>query len=232
VISADWEVELKAFRGESIIFRIFYFSLMKRITFQKIEGARQMKRLKLIHILFIVPIISIFACATVPGMPGHVYEASSKVDNTREISMKPAWLCSSALDCNLKLALFKNSKMPEDKIVLIVVVRGAHNFSKGESLRFNADGQIFSFSSVDELTDIKTNPGYSDVSLGFYIPPSNWSSKRYIVSKNFIQKIINAKEVWARVDLSKTYVEGKFSVDTSTTARPAFREFYSRLEQL
>jgi hypothetical protein len=175
------------------------------------------------HVAFALVLFSFLGCAGVPGIPGNVREHVSKVDNTKELSMEPAWLPESAI----KLSLFKNTIMQPNEIVLTVVVTGARNFDKGENVRFNVDGKIYSFSSIDDMTDLRTSAGY--YGRGIYLSPSNWSSKRYVITKDFLATILNAKDVWVRVDLVKTYAEGEFSYDGPTCARPAFREFYERM---
>ena len=167
----------------------------------------------------------ISACVTgMPGMPGAISESKSQFDGTKQVSME--WLYSTYI----KLALFKNSKMNKDDIIMTAVVKGAHNFAKDASLHCNVDGEIISFNSVDSLTDINTSSGF--VGSGLYIPPSNWSSKDYVVGKEFINKIINANKVIVKIDLRKSYVEGVFSHDGPTTARPAFRKFLKKIETL
>jgi len=183
---------------------------------------------KIIQVMLTVSlIITILACASMPGMPGYIRESISKFDGSKQISMEPAWLYNSPI----KLALFKNTKMPDSTVMLIAVVTGAHNFARGKSLHLNIDGNIESYASIDDFTDIETTSGYYGSSIGVYIPGSNWSSKRYIVSKEVIYRLINAKDAWVKIDLSKEYVEGRFSSDAPTTARPAFREFYRRIAQ-
>ena len=139
--------------------------------------------------------------------------------------MEPAWLYNSPI----KLALFKNTNMPDSAVVLVAVVKGAHNFARGKNLHFNIDGEIVSFSSIDDFTDIETKSGF--ISSSAYIPPSNWSSKRYIITKDFIKLLNISNEVWVKINLSKEFVEGRFSSDAPTTVRPAFREFYKKIMQ-
>ena len=185
------------------------------------------KLLNGLTIIILILLANLVACVMGPTKPGYIHESVSNVDNTKEISIESAWL----FNCPIKLSLFKNSKMQSEEIYLTAVVKGAHNFGKRESLRFNVDGQVFGFISMDEITEINTTRGF--YGSGHYVPPSNWSSKRYIVTKQFIKRLIDAEEVWVQVILSKTYVEGEFSVDGSTMlARPAFRKFYSKLDQL
>ena len=117
--------------------------------------------------------------------------------------------------------------MAENEVVMIAVVKGAHNLAGGESLHFNLDGQFFSMASVDSLTDFETTPGHA--SSVAYIPPSNWSSKRYLVDMDFIEQLVNAERAIVKIDLTKEYVEGVFSTDAPSTARPAFRKFLDKV---
>ena len=178
---------------------------------------------KIHTILKLLILLSIISCASMPGMPGSISESKSEFDGSRQISMEPAWLYNSSI----KLALFKNTKMGKNDIILTAVVKGAYNFSDGESLHFNIDGDIVSFRSIDSLTSIDTSSGHVG---NIYIPPSNWSSKDYVVNNDLIKRLINAERAVVKIDLRKSYVEGIFSSDAPTTARPAFRTFYQKME--
>ena len=174
-----------------------------------------MKNLLLLSII----LLSSWGCMNAPGMPGYIYISESKFDNTKQIEIEPAWLWNS----EIKLSLMKNSKMEEDEIILTAIVKGAHLISKDKSIHFNIDGEKISFKSIDNFTDIETSPGlYNSVAS---IPASNWSSKRYLVTKDFITKIVDANKVWVRIDLDKTYIEGEFSKDAPTTAKKPFKSF-------
>lgn len=176
-------------------------------------------------IVIVLLCILLFSCAAIPGMPGHIIESTSKFDNTKQITMEPAWLYNSPI----KLALTKTTKIPDDVIVLDAVVKGTYNFSQGKSLHFNIDDQIYSFESIDMITDINTTSGvYNSIA---YIPPSNWSSKRYLITIDFLKILLTAKKVWVKIDLMKEFVEGEFSSDAPTTARPAFRDFYTKISK-
>lgn len=176
-------------------------------------------------LIFSSILLLLFGCAAMPGMPGHIIESKSNFDNTKQITMEPAWL----YDSQIKLGLTKTSNMPDSIIVLDAVVKGTYNFSQGKSLHFNIDGRIKSFESIDLLTDINTSSGlYNSVA---YIPPANWSSKRYLITKKFLKQLIHGKKVWVKINLSKVFVEGEFSSDAPTTARPAFRSFLYKIQQ-
>ena len=180
---------------------------------------------KIVNTLVVSLIVLILdGCAT-PGMPGYISDSVSNFDGSMQINMEPAWLYNSPI----KLALFKNSKMPDSTIVLIAVVKGAHSFSGGQSLHFNIDGKLESFSAIDNLTDIETESGF--YGSGIYIPASNWSSKRYLITKDFLNRLIKAGDVWVKIELRKEFVEGRFSSDAPTTARPSFKDFYNKIEK-
>lgn len=170
-------------------------------------------RNELKKLLIILLCLGLAGCVTLPGT---ITERVSDFDKTKEIVMEPAWVLGKGWD--IKLGLYKTSKMDWDKAILVVVVEGAYNFAQKESVQFNIDGEKKSLESIDFLTNIET----------IYDPPQNESSKRYSVKKDFIKRLLDAKEVWVRVNLSKNYVEGKFSADFLQSARPAFRKFYKK----
>ena len=162
-------------------------------------------------------------CASMPGMPGNIIENVSSFDGSKELTMEPAWL----YDSSIKLSLYQNTKMNDTDVVLTAIVKGAHSFSRGKSLHFNIDGEIVSYEPIDSTTDIETSSGF--YGSGMYIPPSNWSSKRYAINVDFIERLVSAERVIIKIDLSKSYVEGVFSSSAPTTARSPFREFHKRL---
>ena len=184
------------------------------------------KKLSLIKLFSVTSLFVFISCATMPGMPGFISESSSDFDGTKQLSMEPAWLPYSPI----KLALFKNTKMDKNEVVLSVIVKEAHIFGRDESLHINIDGDIVSFMSIDPLTDRKVSSGH--YGNGFYIPPFNWSSKDYLITKNLIKRLIEADRAVVKVDLRKSYAEGIFSHDAPTLARPAFREFYKKMDNL
>ena len=155
--------------------------------------------------------------------PGHITQATSTFDGTKQLIMEPAWLYNSII----KLALFKSSKMPNEKLLLTAVVSGSHVFDDDPSLHFNIDGEILSLSSVDRLRDIDTSESFTG--SGFYVAPSNWSSKDYLVDVPFIEKIVAAEDVYVIVEFTDSYAEGVFSNDAPITARQAFKDFLRQI---
>ena len=169
--------------------------------------------------------VSILMGCVSMDMPGNISERVSGFDKTKEIVMEPAWLISDSSP--VKLGLYKTSKMDTDKAVLTVVVKGAYNFSDKESLLINIDGNILTLEPIDLVTNLQLDSGvYNSVAS---IPPANWSSKRYEITKDLIKRLIEGKEVWFKVNLSKDYAEGRFSQDNPMSARPAFKDFYKKV---
>ena len=185
-----------------------------------IMECEKMKK-NIIILLFLI----LASCISSSTIPGNINESISNYDGTKEVSIEPAWL----YDSSIKLGLVKNTKMEKNDIVLTAVVKGTHLISSGESLHIRIDKKFFNFSSIDSMTDIKTTKGA--YGSGIYIPPSNWSSKRYIITKAFLKKLINANDAWVKIELSKTYVEGRFSSNALTTAKPAFIKFYNKINK-
>ena len=122
---------------------------------------------------------------------------------------------------DLQMSLLWRSAM-NNNVVLIAQVSGAKSIARGDSLHFNIDGKIESIKSIDELTSIDYEPG---VYSAAYIPGRNISSKRYIVNKEFIDKILKSSSVKVKLDLSKSFVEGAFTDTTASSAYGAFIGF-------
>lgn len=156
-------------------------------------------------------------------MPGSIDKNISKFDGSVSYQMEPAWVRDSLF----KFGLYWDSKLPNDEIIMDVVIKGTDTISNDESLLFKIDGELISLTSIDATTDHNINPG--SAAPGFYFPPSTWSSKRYVINKDFLRRILEAKEVLVRVRLSKSYIEGVFSKDGFTTARPSFKKFYEKI---
>lgn len=161
-----------------------------------------------------------------PGSPGNVSTSKSEFDGSQQVTMEPAWIYSSPI----KLGLYWNTNMPDSTFKLVTIVKGTHSFASGESLKFNVDGEIAGFKSVDEMTDYETSRGWSGI--GVNIAPSNWSEKSYAVKRRFVGELIEAEEAMVRVVLEDSRVEGEFSTDAPTTARPAFEKFLSEVEKI
>jgi hypothetical protein len=186
----------------------------------------------LANLITCIAVIAILnSCASTPKKsPGYTREGRSTIDDSVELSMEPSYVFRRAgglSGSDLMLALFWRSSMPPSMTFVTAYVDGTHKIPRNKSLHFKVDGEIVSYSSFDTETDIKTEYDSSRV-----FPRYKVSSMRYVVSLFLIEKIIAAKNVKIRLDLDNSYVEGVFSDNTPTAAKPAFTRFYERLREL
>jgi len=182
-------------------------------------------------LLVMVLIALISGCSSMPGMPGYISEDQSSFDGSMQLSMEPAFVYrdnDGFSGSDLKLSLLWRSTMESDDIVLEAFVDGAHSFARDESLHFNVDGEVVSFQAIEQLTNIDYEPG---VYSAAYVPGGNVSSKRYLVSREFITRILKASRVGVRLDLRRSFVEGVFSDTTTSSAHEAFKAFMQKVEQ-
>jgi len=128
-------------------------------------------------------------------IPPSVSSNISTFDGTKEVHMRPQFVELGIGSSRIKFALFKNSKMEKEEIVLTASVKGVKSL---EALLFNVDGAITTFPSLDTFPEIDF--GQTD-----------WSSNRFIITKDFLNKIIEAKLVKVKVSLGNEYVEGVFT---------------------
>jgi hypothetical protein len=185
-----------------------------------------MNEIKLLSVLLLMFLV--VGCSSMPGMPGYIEVRKSSFDGSTQLSMEPAFVFRNNdgfSGSDLHLSLLWRSAMNDNDVVLIAQVSGAKSIARGDSLHFNIDGQIESLKSIDELTSIEYEPGvYSAV----YIPGQNISSKRYVVTKEFIDKILYSSSVKVKLDLSKSFVEGIFTDTTTSSAYSAFNDFVKK----
>jgi len=161
----------------------------------------------------------IIGCATSHKVqPGTVEVIKSKVDNSTHIHMEPAWLENTPI----KLGLYRNSNMPENDIVLTVLVKGYHIFMWKESLKFNIDRNVEVFTSIDKLEGARTLEEIYGTDRYIF---ADQTSKLYLIDRSFLERIINANEVYVRVDLQLGFKGGVFSKDGPTLARTGFKKF-------
>jgi hypothetical protein len=165
-----------------------------------------------------------------PGMPGYIIEKASVYDAGRQLRMEPAWLLETT---NLKLGLYWRTAMGNMVLVTATVV-GMHSFDPQESLSFKVDGKVIKLRPAHkhDYGDIETK-NWGSAGL------TNDSRKDFISDKYFIDEILAAKTVLVRAELLKTFVEGRFSLDSpersqiqeqvkDTVAFYAFQKFRSK----
>ena len=167
---------------------------------------------------------SIFAgCYTTPGYYGYIFENVSKVDNTRQITMKPFHVGDSPI----KLGMFKSSTMPKDMVLLVVQLEGAHNFDKGSLLRFSVDATPYSFPPYQAPGLRKSRA--DDINVLVYDATSHWSTEKYAVTMDFLRTLYSARGVVIRVDLGDEFYEGALFYDAAVSDRTNIKSFYDRV---
>ena len=140
--------------------------------------------------------------------------SESKFDGRIEVSLEPGWLWSS----KVKLGLFWNSDMDKDELIMRAVYGGAELIADGESLHFNVDGELFHFESFDETTDLDIDSAGTS------------SSKRYRVTRRFVEGLLEAERVVAKLDLDQTYAEGVLK-GGPTTAKSGMKKFLAKIDK-
>ncbi|MBW1787064.1 MAG: hypothetical protein JRK53_10690 [Deltaproteobacteria bacterium] len=162
-------------------------------------------------------------CYTTPGYYGYISETVSKIDNTRQISMKPF----PVGDSPLKLGMYKSSTMPKDMVLLVVQLQGAHNFDKGSLLRFNIDATPYSFPPYQAPGLRRSSP--DDINVLVYDATSHWSTERYAVTMDFIRNLYTAHGTVVRVDLGNEFYEGSLFYHSAVSDRTAIKSFHDRV---
>ncbi|WP_344341357.1 hypothetical protein, partial [Streptomyces rhizosphaericus] len=150
------------------------------------------------HMSWVAMMLFLSACS---GMPGGITERTSSFDGSPELSMKPAFIYrnnNGFSGSNLEASLHWRSSMPRDEIVLTMYAQEIKSIPSRESLKFNVDGVIKEFSSIDTFTDFSSS--YGSYTSWATVPPSRSSFKRYLVSEDFIKEIISADDVRVRLD--------------------------------
>lgn len=174
--------------------------------------------------LAVFGLILLAGCA---GAGGGITENRSTFDGAVSLSMRPANVFRNndgMSGADMAFGLLWSSKQ-RDQVVLVAEVYGAHSISTIRSLHFNVDGEMLSLSSIDRLTEFQ-----SEYVRGVGVSSS--SSKRYLLNRALLDRLLAAKDVRVRLDLRKAYAEGVFTDATFGAARPAFVKFVSRVDSV
>ena len=87
--------------------------------------------------------------------------------------------------------------MNKENIVLTASVKGTKSLG---ALLFNVDSEIISFLPLDTFTEF-------DHTIDYEL----WSSNRFVITKEFLNKILEADKVLVKISLRKRYVEETFT---------------------
>ena len=179
------------------------------------------------RIIILTLSILLTGCASIPGMPGHLTTTVSTYDDSKSITMKPAFLLTSTGDVAVSFGMYWNSKIEKNTVIMTVRVAKAVSIDNGKSLNFNVNGELFSFEPIDLYTMFNRDP--SIVTGGVYIPGTNWASKRYVIPSSFMDKINTAKSVKVRVELSTSYVEANYIWSAPSSIKSSAVSFMKKI---
>lgn len=159
-------------------------------------------------------------------MPGDIHERKSDFDNSIEITMEPSWAYSESGDSEIQLDPAWRSSMPKETCALTFWVMDTVIFSDRDPVKFNIDGNIISINSSEPMQYVY-NPGM----VHPYVAPWSKSGQKFMVSKSFLKKILNAKRVVIRIDSDHGYREATFSSPTQREqrAKQYLQRFYDRI---
>ena len=169
------------------------------------------------------PLLLLFVLALVSGciVPGSVSVSKSNFDGSTEIHTEPAFVYDGVFTSEIMFSLHRNSTMQPGEVIL--TASASKNIADGPSLKINLDGEIVSFTSIDSTSEIFTAPvGTSRAAVR--------CAKRYKVDIDLLNRMMRGTNVMVRLELFRTFAEGRFSVDGASTARPAFRRFLAALD--
>ena len=164
------------------------------------------------HNLFLLALLVLTACS---GLPGGVSISYSEFDKSRIVQLEPGWVGEG----DIKLGLYQSSKVTNNEVILTAMAYGIFNIADKESLQFNIDGEFLVLTPIDSYTYFSLTEGYT-----------SWSSRKYLINKLTIKRLLNAQRVIVRIVSDRnTYVEGNFLVDDPQTAYRGFYEFYHKI---
>jgi len=168
-------------------------------------------------LLILIAVFILVGCATIPLSPGYIYKTTSDFDGATQWSMEPVIIPGGG---GISLGLFHSTKMNPDKLILEVEIRGLQTI---ESCHWKVDGGLYHFSPINPRTEFGTE-GEGTV----YI--HNVSIQTYWITKEFLEKILNAKEAIIRVDLeNNTFLDGLFHKGGALTPKTAFKNYYMKV---
>jgi hypothetical protein len=165
----------------------------------------------------LIALSSLTGCVSTPGSMGR---STSMFDGTKEVSIEPGWLSGGHFltAAPIKLGVHWSSAMGQNAVI-DAYFSGTDSIT---GIKFNIDGEVFELQALDATTKFDYTPG---------VVYGTWSSMRFAANLAFIEKLVSANKVIVKISLSKSYVEGVFSTDASTMARPGFRKFLKQVHQ-
>jgi len=182
--------------------------------------------------VIVVAVLS--SCAGTATMVDDIYSVSEKgespFDGTKWISVKNIWCDPITFD------LYQESNMAQENLILLDLnIGGAHLIKSGESLHLNINGKIHNLKTVDRVNSIETKPGIYSFGrdLNVYIPAYNVTSRRYLISVNLLDSMIDSNHFVMRIDLEKDFIDAVCSSGTNAASTTyGLSRFRSMLQTL
>lgn len=164
----------------------------------------------------------------VSGMPGQVKTNTSSFDGSKEITTEPGYVYKKSNDyfsgTDLGMGLSWTSKLDPEYFIVTVEVYDIVTISGKDSLKIKIGQELYELDSIDNLTQREVSKPSSYTSA--------ISSKRYLIRKDLVRKMMEGNEVNVRVELSSSYVEGVFSLDRAGSAIRAFKNFLNTYQNM
>ena len=158
------------------------------------------------------------------SMPNSIEEQRSNFDNSRRIVMQPGFVYEN--DKTLSYAYFKLGLSfvdthPDSLIITVEIPQAVTSIDSDRGLLFNVDGVITALSTSQVFTDFDIDR----VQHTTYTA----SSKRYLVPRSFLGKLLSADSVKVRLHTAAGFLEGDLLVDRPSAAIRGFREFAAKM---
>lgn len=185
--------------------------------------------LRIAALAFAVTLTGCESQQLLPNMPASISRSTSEFDNSTQVVMVPGWVYNRSellSGASFKLGLLWRSTMkPGEVLIVAEYADGIEALGAGTSLHFNIDGEFVDVATIDATTDFDVERTRSP----YVTQTTTRSSKRYLGSIDLVRRLVNARDVKVRLDLSRQFVEGVFSYDQPGAARPGFRKFLAEL---
>ncbi|MBF0371586.1 MAG: hypothetical protein HQL52_19285 [Magnetococcales bacterium] len=141
-----------------------------------------------------------------PGYYGYISENESEFDQTKTLSMEPAFLDKGPVFIGIRW----NSAMDSEEYILVVERQDAVNFDPEEPLQFNVDGLMYDLKPIDGRSFGYMGKKLLGGGTSFMDPVvdvGNKTQKEFWVTEDFLHKVANGQKTIVRAH----YLQHKFT---------------------
>ncbi|WP_158681374.1 hypothetical protein [Pseudoalteromonas sp. T1lg88] len=184
-------------------------------------------------IVAIVTLLLVTGCSTSPlCSTACISEHESTFNGEKEVLMTPGFVYRSnegISGSDLRIGAYWSSSLEGSSIILIVLPHKDIPPPTGSKLSFNINGNIKSYPSVKKENIPNFNP--STQSRTYFNPNviAQMNVQYFMVTEEFLNSILDARDVRVRIDLENTYLEGVFSHNSAVAAKSGLIEFSKKL---